>query len=222
MEQQIKIENAFRKIVKNDKKVRNAYLLVHSEKLNVDINIAEGKTGDIAANPEQANHMASVGKLFTATIIGMLNDKGLISFEDKIINYLDEELMDGLHVYKGVDYSADISVKHLLTQTSGLNDVFFRLFNKIKVDPEFEITPREAVIWGKNNIKPVIKPGRKHFYTDTNYYLLGLIIESITKKVFHQVVHEMIFDPLGMENAFMFGFSKPKNPPPIPKCRYFY
>lgn len=72
------IEYSFRTVVRNDNKVRNAYLLVHSEKLGIDINIAEGNTGEIPANPKQANHLASVGKLFTATLIGMLHDKGLI------------------------------------------------------------------------------------------------------------------------------------------------
>ncbi|MFP4048107.1 MAG: hypothetical protein ACLFT4_10175, partial [Bacteroidales bacterium] len=58
--EQEKIEFKFRKQAQNDKKVKNAYLLVHSEKLGVDINIAEGQTEGIQATPEQANHLASV------------------------------------------------------------------------------------------------------------------------------------------------------------------
>lgn len=100
-------------------------MLVHSEKSGININIAEGNTGEVKADPGQANHLASVGKLFTATVIGMLNDKGLLNFEDKIAQYLDAELMNKLHVYKDRDYSGDITIKHLLKQTSGLNDVFF-------------------------------------------------------------------------------------------------
>ena len=100
---QEKIESNFREQVRNDKKVKNGYLLVHSEKLEIDINIAEGKTGEIQANPMQANHLASVGKLFTASVVSMLHDKGLLSFDDNIVNYLDRDLMRGLHVYKGKD-----------------------------------------------------------------------------------------------------------------------
>src|SRR6056297_354297 len=113
---QKQIETIFRQQVNSDKKVKNAYLLVHSEKLGIDINIAEGKTGEIQANPLQANHLASVGKLFTATIIGVLHDKGLLNFDDKIAPYLDKNLMSGLHVYKGQDYSGDITIKQLLKQ----------------------------------------------------------------------------------------------------------
>lgn len=205
-----KIEYAFRKIVKNDKRLKNAYLLVNSEKLGVNINIAEGETSNIPANVMQASHMASVGKLFTATLIGILHDRGIIPYEEKIINYLDAEIMKDLHVYKGVDYSGEITVKHLLTQTSGLNDVFYKLFDKCRANPDFKITTREAIEWGKQNLKPVAKPGKRHFYTDTNYYLLGLIVESLTNKSFHEVMHEYILDPLNMDNTYLFGFSEPK------------
>ncbi len=213
---QEKIESVFRKKVRNDKNVRNAYLLVSSDKLNIHMNIAEGMTGDVQATTSQANHLASVGKLFTATITGMLHEAGKLSFNDAICRYLDDELIDGLHLFKGTDYSREITIRHLLMQTSGLNDVFYLLWEKMLADPSFAITPREAVLWCKENLKPVAEPGRKLFYTDTNYYLLGLIIEKVTGKPFHQVMHEMIFEPLGMNNAYMFGFSEPKNRPSVP------
>ncbi|MCO6476386.1 MAG: beta-lactamase family protein [Phaeodactylibacter sp.] len=215
------IESNFRKQVQKDKKVKNAYLLVHSGKLGVDINIAEGKTGEIQANPKQANHLASVGKLFTATLISMLHDQGRLSFDDKVVKYLDEGLMRGLHVYKGKDHSRDISIKHLLKQTSGLNDVFFPLLEKMMNDPGLEMTVREALEWGKANVKPVGKPGQKHFYNDTNYYLLGLIIENITQKPFHEAVHKMILEPLEMDNAYINGYSEPKNKPQYPPAHVY-
>lgn len=94
------IESRFRKKAKSSVKVRNAYLLVHSEKLDIHINLAEGKTGDVEANPNQPLHLDSVGKLFTATITGILHDRGALNFDDKISKYLDCKLMDQLHVYK--------------------------------------------------------------------------------------------------------------------------
>lgn len=221
MESQLKIEYMFRQIVKNDKRLQNSYLLVNSKKLGINLNIAEGKTGDISANTLQASHMASVGKLFTATLIGILHDKGVLCYNEKIINYLDNEIMQGLHVYKGVDYSGEITVKHLLTQTSGLNDVFYKLFDKFSNNPDFEITTLEAITWGKENLKPVAKPGKKHFYTDTNYFLLGLIVESLTKKTFYEIMHEYILNPLGMDNTYLFGFSEPKKKPDFPAAGIF-
>ena len=202
-----RIQENFKKEVRKNKKLENAYLLVCSEKLGVYLNIAEGKEKEI--HPQQPNHLASVGKLFTSAVIGILNDKNELSFDDKISKYLDIELMDGLLMYKGKDYSEEIRIKHLLNQSSGLNDVFFHLWKKIKRNSDMKITTKEAIIWGKENLKPKSIPGKRHFYTDTNYYLLGLIIEKITGKPFHEAVHQLIFEPLNMKHAFMNGFSKP-------------
>lgn len=216
-----KIESSFRKQVANDKRVRNAYLLVDSEKLGIDLRIAAGKTDGTEANIHQPVHLASVGKLFTATIISTLYEKKQLDFSDSISKYLDSDLMKRLHVFKGKDYSDQITIRHLLMQTSGLNDVFYQLWDKLGKDPEFRVTPREAVIWGKEHLQPVAEPGKRHFYTDTNYYLLGLIVESITKKAFHEVMHELIFEPLSMENAYMHGFSKPKIEPAFPTAKLY-
>jgi D-alanyl-D-alanine carboxypeptidase len=65
-------------------------------------------------------------------------------------------------------------------------------------------------------MKPVAKPGKRHHYGDTNYYLLGFIVERITGKPFHEVMHELIFDPLGMTHAYMHGYSSPKEQPAHP------
>ncbi|KMQ52265.1 beta-lactamase [Chitinispirillum alkaliphilum] len=216
-----KIDCSFRGQVQKDQNVKNAYLLVHSEKLGVSLNLAKGKTGDVTANIHQPNHLASVGKLFTATIIGMLHERGDLSFDDRISKHLDNDLMDGLHVYKGTDYSDEIKVYHLLQQSSGLDDVFFPLLKMRISDPQFRISTRDAVLWGKNNLHPKFKPGKRHLYTDTNYYLLGLIIENITQKPFQKVVHELIFNPLEMKHAYMNDYSKPEEPSKYPAAAAF-
>lgn len=175
MEEKMKIiEHMFRNQVRKDSKVKNAYLLVHSHKFDFHMNIAEGSTGDMPANPQQANYMASVGKLFTSTIISILYERGKISFDDSISKYLDEELLNNLHIYKGIDYTNNIKIKHLLKQTSGLYDDFWPLLDKLLKEKESNISPREAIIWGKNNLKTYSLPGEKVKYTDTNYHLLGL------------------------------------------------
>ncbi|MGM0366342.1 MAG: serine hydrolase domain-containing protein [Actinomycetota bacterium] len=215
------IENSFRKQVQLDKKVKNAYLLIDSEKLGIHLNIAEGKTGEIEANPQQPNYMASVGKLFTSTVISILYEEEKLDFNDKISKYLDKDLLNNLHVYKGVDYTNQIEIRHLLNQTSGLYDVFWPLMDKILKNPELKITPREAIIWGKENLKPRFQPGKKHYYTDTNYYLLGLIIENITQKPFHDALHHYIFKPLNMQNSYMMGFSEPAEKPEFPLAGFY-
>jgi len=214
------IEDMFRNQVRKDSKVKNAYLLVHSQKLDFQMNIAEGSTGDIPANPQQPNYMASVGKLFTSTIISILYEKGELSFDDSISKYLDEELLNNLHIYKGKDYTNNIKIKHLLKQTSGLYDNLWPLLDKLLKNKEFSISPREAIIWGKNNLKPYCPPGEKTKYTDTNYHLLGLIIENITGRPYHEVLKDYIFVPLGMENSSMLHYSDPIKEYSYPIARF--
>jgi D-alanyl-D-alanine carboxypeptidase len=204
-----RIEHSFRSQVRRDRRVRRAFLLVQSEKLGVDVRLGESGNGS-PVHVDQPNHLASVGKLFTATLIAMLKERGELDFTDRIGAYLDADMMAGLHVYRGRDYSEEITVRHLLTQTSGLYDVFYPLWKKMMKDPSFRISTTDAIAWGKEHLKPVGEPGRKHHYTDTNYYLLGLIVERITGKPFHDVMHEFIFDPLGMSHAAMHGYSRPR------------
>jgi D-alanyl-D-alanine carboxypeptidase len=219
---QAQIETAFGQQAQKDRRVRNAYLLVHSDKLGIDLRVAEGQTKGVKADMQQPVYMASVGKLFTATIISILCEQGNLAFTDKISSYLDADLMSGLHVYKGQDYSNEIEIRHLLNQSSGLYDPFWPLLEQMLKEPTMRMTPRDAVIWGKENLEPKAKPGEKHYYTDTNYYLLGLIVESITERPFHEALHRHIFEPLGMRSAYMQGYSKPAVQSEYPLASYYF
>lgn len=219
-EKKTQIEALFRKQVEKDSKVANAYLLVHSDKLNLHLNIAAGSTGEVPANPQQPNYMASVGKLFTATIVSMLFEQGRLSFDDPLSKYLDSDLLQGLHVYKGREYTHEITIRHLLKQTSGLFDNFWPLLKKMLADDAFSITTREAIIWGKTHLKSCCPPGKKVHYTDTNYHLLGLICEHITGKAFHELLHDYIFTPLGMESSYMLHKSQASKENQYPTARF--
>lgn len=215
------IEKRFRKQVTGDANVRNAYLLVHCEPADLHIVLAEGKTGAIPATPQQPLYMASVGKLFTSAVVALLHEEGKLSFDDKIARHLDDKMMDKLHVHKGVDYSGDIQIRHLLNQTSGLPDNFYPLFDKLLADPGFDISPQEAVEWAKANLKPSAPPGGKSWYTDTNYHLLGLIVENVTGEPFHRALHKMIFTPLGMTHSSMLHASEPSKDPGLPVADFY-
>lgn len=216
------IQRAFEAQVNKDKRIRNAYLLVHSDKHDLHLNIACGSTNGIKADPRQCIHLASVGKLFTATLIGMLYDDNKLDYDDPIAKHLDPVIMHQLHVFKGKDYSHAITIRHLLMQSSGLNDVFFHLVKLMTQNTDFQPETLEAIQWGKKHLKPLAIPGQKHFYTDTNYYLLGMIIQSICGKEFYEVMHEYIFEPLKMDHAFMHGFTKPKLSTDLPDAHLFW
>lgn len=198
------IKKSLIKQVQKDKNLKSAFLLVHSERNGIHLHITEG-----SMKLKQPAYMASVGKIFTSVLISMLYEQGEISFEDRMVKYLDQDLVKHLHVYKGIDYTNDIKIKHLLNQTSGLYDNFRPLLNKVLDDPNFTISPQEAIIWAKTNQKPHFPPGKGFKYTDTNYHLLGLIIEKLTGIPFNEAMKRYIYRPLGMMNSSVLHFSNP-------------
>ncbi|SFC24573.1 D-alanyl-D-alanine carboxypeptidase [Alkalibacterium subtropicum] len=215
------IDRSFRRKVQKDKKLKNAYLLVHSEKAGIHINIAEGATGNVPADPQQPHYMASVGKLFTSTIIGLLVEKGELSFDDAMSKHLQSELIKGLHLYKGKDYTEEIKIRHLLNQTSGLADDFRILLDKLVKDQSLNLSPEKSVMWVKKNAKPHFPPGKGFKYTDTNYHLLGLIIERITGEPFHAALTKYIFEPLDMRHSYMLHYSAPAEISQYPTADFF-
>lgn len=208
------IESSFRKRVRKNSRVHAAYLLVHSEKLSIDMNIAEGKDG-MPAHPQQPYYIASVGKLFTSVLISILFEKGRLSFDDRIAELLDHGLLENLHTYMGKDYSNEIEIRHLLNHTSGLPDHFYPLLEKLLRNPDCEISPREVIEWSKKHLKPHHPPGTWFHYSDTNYHILGLIIEGITGMPFHDALKHHIFEPIGMRHSYVLHSSRP-----IEECRY--
>jgi D-alanyl-D-alanine carboxypeptidase len=210
------IEAMFRNQVSRDKNVKNAYLLVHSDRTGIHVNLAEGATGSFPADPRQPNYMASVGKLFTSTLVSILSEQSMLSFDDRIAEHLEPELLKGLHVRNGTDLTNEIQIKHLLNQTSGLPDDFEPLLDELLADPDFSITPREAIEWVKKHSEPRFPPGSGFHYTDTNYHLLGLIIETRTGLPFHEALKQYIYEPLGMKHSSMLHHSEPMEPCSFP------
>ncbi|MCY9517024.1 serine hydrolase domain-containing protein [Paenibacillus apiarius] len=202
--------------VASDLKLHNVYLLIHSEKLDIHWPMAAGKTDGVLANPMQPYHTASVGKTFTSVMLAILVEKGLVKFDDPISNYLPEDIVKDLHIYKGKEYTYDIQIKHLLSNTSGLPDYFEDkpkrgkgLMEEILANPSRFWTPQETIHWSKAHLQPRFPPGKGVHYTDTGYNLLGIIIETITSKPYHEVLHDYIFNPLHMNYSYLSQYSEP-------------
>jgi len=210
------IEKLFRNTVQKDRKIHSAYLSVHSDKLGIHINIAEGSSNNIPANENQPYYIASVGKLFTSVIVGVLFEQGKLSYDDKITPYLDEDLLQNLHIFKGKDYTDQIRIRHLLNHTSGIHDYFgdkpkhtTPMLEQIIGEPSRFWTPREVIQWSKNNLDSHFPPGKGFHYSDTGYHILGLIIENATSMPFHTALKQYVFQPLAMNHSYLVQHSEP-------------
>jgi D-alanyl-D-alanine carboxypeptidase len=120
-----KMEYLVSGLVEKDKSVRNCVLSVMKGDGSFSWSGAAGivrQDGQVPMSKNVPIYIASITKLYTATAIMRLCEKGVLSLDDPMSRYLPEELIQGIHVYKGKDYSHEITIKQLLSHTSGIAD----------------------------------------------------------------------------------------------------
>lgn len=175
-----------------------------------------GSAGNL--QPDDQYFITSVTKLYVTAVILKLRTDNRIQLEDKISNYLSDDIMDGLHVLNGVDYSQAITIKHLISNTSGIADYFMQkqangkeggasLFNG-----QDEAWTLEKTLASIKKINPQFKPGQKASYCGTNYQLLGRVIENITGLPIKEVFQTYIFDTLNLSKTYVYEEENDTNP----------
>ena len=169
-----------------------------------------GASGNM--NTDSLYFIASTTKLYVTAIILHLKSKGVLDLDDKISKYLDATVLKGLHTLNGKDYSSEISIKNLLAHTSGIPD-YFQQKNKEGKSFESELIRGNDQFWTfeqvvdySKQLKPLFVPdakGKAH-YSDTNFQLLGKIIENITQKSIIDNYEELIFNPLELSRTYLY------------------
>ncbi len=216
--------------------------------------------------------IASVAKAMTAAVIHQLAEEGAFGSKgiDATLPELDvlpADVLPELHKQNGESHAHEITLRHLLNQTSGLRDLFFddpvapvslmpgtaegaapdSLIGKLAFDSQFGLAPlvrctlenipaqchpddylfrRRWLAWNEAawrndpadrmagllnfylagmNEHALWMPGKGFHYSDTNYLLLGLVIERKTGRSLAEALRERIFDPAGMRDTYLIG-----------------
>ncbi|WP_367165720.1 serine hydrolase domain-containing protein [Kosakonia cowanii] len=136
-------------------------------------------------------NIASLSKQFTAFCIHLLENAGEISLDDGVKNYIPEL----------PDYANSIKIDNLIHHTSGLKD-YIDIAEERGVSLSGKLTPAESLKDVCDCNKPDFIAGHEFAYSNTNYFLLSIIIERITGKKISQYAREMIFSPLNMNDTF--------------------
>ena len=222
-----RLQAVLNKTVDNKKVFGATFAIKHNHE------IWHGTAGNI--QEQQPYFIASTTKLITAAITLKLQSIGKLLLDDKISNYLEGSVVTGLCVFQGQDLSKGISVRQLLSHTSGIPDYFQgkgkngkSLEDEITLGLDLSWTFEEAIERSKT-MKAKFAPGAKGkaLYSDTNYQLLGRIIEAITHQSYAANCEEFIFQPLSLKNTYVFenpGDNRPltlyykKNQLKIPKA----
>lgn len=139
---------------------------------------------------ETAYDIASMGKMFTAVSIMQLHEKGLIQLDNTIGKILSD--------YPNKEVRERVTVKHLLSHTSGLGDFFSKNFFE---QPEDSIQHLEDYLPFFVNDPLEFQPGETFRYSNAGFVVLGLIIEKITNLSYNDYVQANIFQPTQMVSS---------------------
>ena len=213
-----KLEFLVTELVEKDSSVRNCVLSVMKNDSSCFWSGAAGiasQENQLPMTRETQIYIASITKLYTATVIMKLYENGIISLDDPISKYLPEELYRGIHVYKGIDYSGKITIEQLLSHTSGIADYYSEkskegksLFELFLEEPERTWTVDETIERARKDMEPNFPPGTDASYSDTNFQLLGKLIEIVTGKPLHEVYDDFLFGPLALKHTWLTNYSK--------------
>jgi CubicO group peptidase (beta-lactamase class C family) len=147
---------------------------------------------NVPVTPETIFQTGSVGKQFTSMAVMMLVEQGKIGLDDRITKYIRESPA----AWK------DVTVRNLLTHTSGIADYSGEqgTMGKGVIDFRKDYT-EEQLIQAFANMPMDFAPGEKWSYSNTGYVLLGVIIRSATGRFYGDFLREKIFEPLGMSST---------------------
>ena len=146
-------------------------------------------------------HIASVSKVITATAILKLANAKRIELDQKVNTILKE-----------FPYP-DVTIKTLLNHRSGMrNYAYFTDRDKTVWDRHNILTNQDILtIMATKNIGLEFKTDTRFSYCNTNYAILALIIEKITKLSYEKAMKQIIFEPLGMKNTYVFDYERDKD-----------
>jgi CubicO group peptidase (beta-lactamase class C family) len=135
-------------------------------------------------------HMASISKIFTATAVMQLAEKGYLNIDLPILTYLPE-----LCVPAHESYLMDTTTRQMLSHTSGLPDCQDYGWNH----PRFDDDALRDYVLEQQNLKRLAVPGSHFFYSNIAYEILGYLIECVSGELFENYCKKHIFEPAGMK-----------------------
>jgi len=147
----------------------------------------------VPISPETVFYIGSVSKQFTAASVVLAAEQGFLSLDDDVRKYIPEL----------PDYGHTITLRQMLHHTSGFRDFLALLYwsgqNAADLHPRSEMLGLVVRQKGLNNT-----PGSEFIYSNTNYFLLGEVVQRATKKSLAKFAAQNIFRPLGMMHTLFY------------------
>ena len=139
---------------------------------------------NVPATTETVYQLASVTKQFTATGVMLLVEDGKVRLSDPISRYV-----------KGLPAAwSNITVRHLLSMTSGIKDYL----GVVQPSIAREDFTYERIVALIADLPLTFEPGERYQYSNSNYILLAMLIRSVSGKSYDTFLAERVWAPLGM------------------------
>jgi D-alanyl-D-alanine carboxypeptidase len=171
--------------------------------------------------PDTPFFVASITKRFIITLVLQCHERGELHLDDPISRWLPAATLDGLHVHRGVDHTAEVTIRHLASHTSGLPDYFEKrkdgssLFRTLEDGTDLTWTFDDVIRWAKEQHEPhfapqdLAAPRQMARYSDTGFQLLIRIVEEATGQTYGQLLSTRIILPAGLDGTWLPGRTTP-------------
>lgn len=138
--------------------------------------------------------LGSTGKTLFAALAMQLVREGKLDLDAKVATWFAKEAW-----YARVPNAQHVTIRHLLMHRSGIMRYEFapEFVQRLLAEPDHRFTPREELAFVLDK-EPAFEAGKGFEYSDTNYVLLGLVLEQITGKPCYDAIRERFLQPLGL------------------------
>lgn len=182
-----------------------AVVLPDGQRISLAAGYAD-REANIRMKPGAQMFSGSVGKTFVAALVLKQVEAGQLYLDERLESYFGQESW-----YRALPNAADITVRMLLQHTSGLPRYVFQeaFIQALKDQPGRSWKPEELL--GFIAGMPAKHPAGKGWgYSDTNYLLLGMLLEKVSGKAYYALLQEQILGPLGLQHTY------PSDKPELP------
>jgi CubicO group peptidase (beta-lactamase class C family) len=167
--------------------------------LLTDIAGEASKAFHVPNNIDTKFNLGSMNKMFTSVAVARLVEAGKLSFDDPIGKWIDESWLPK-------DVTGKITVRHLITHTSGLGSYFNEVYDKSSRALFRKLDDYKPLI---KDDKPAFPPGTRYQYSNTGMFLLGVIIEKVTGEDYFDHIRKTVYAPAGMTDTDCYEMDYP-------------
>ena len=157
------------------------------------------KAFHVPNNIDTKFNLGSMNKMFTSTAIVQLAQNGKLSLDDPISKYIDESWLPK-------DVTDKITIRHLLTHSSGLGSYFNETYAKSSRALFRKLDDYKPLI---KDDRPAFEPGKQYKYSNTGMFLLGVVIEKVSGEDYFSYIRKAIYEPAGMTNSDCYEMDYP-------------